>query len=207
MGKSIKYYKDASNLNNYYAKNNLGIIYKNGIANEVTKNMAAAREYFQDAIRIKNDPFVIINLVKIFLFEESSENNIDQAIKLLFKSLNLCFFKLNELLLLALVKKIRMKYGNFVPDFYIFNEELKTVLDIPNDLSYNIFNIIKSMKLNDIIAFNQSWIFYQNYEILFDDKYEPIEKQLFESQKHIQISQEKQKLNNITKSFYDGFKL
>ena len=37
MNKSIKHYKYASSLNDFYSKNNLGVIYKNGI-DEIRKN-------------------------------------------------------------------------------------------------------------------------------------------------------------------------
>ncbi|KAK8837256.1 hypothetical protein M9Y10_036686 [Tritrichomonas musculus] len=47
INKSIKYYKDLSNLNNEHAKNNLGVIYKNGFEN-INKNILLAKEYFKE---------------------------------------------------------------------------------------------------------------------------------------------------------------
>ena len=51
--KSIHYYKSISSFNNKYAKNNLGIIYKNGFNDIIKQNIGLAKEYFNEAIRQK----------------------------------------------------------------------------------------------------------------------------------------------------------
>ncbi|KAK8835022.1 hypothetical protein M9Y10_031760 [Tritrichomonas musculus] len=52
---SLHFYKEASSFNNQYATNNLGIIYKNGIENEIEPRLGSSIDYFEEAIRQEND--------------------------------------------------------------------------------------------------------------------------------------------------------
>lgn len=69
--KAVHLYKEVSCFNNSHAKNNLGVIYKNGIGN-IEKRVFLAKEYFQEAIKKKNDHLSMLNLANIYLDEEES---------------------------------------------------------------------------------------------------------------------------------------
>ena len=83
---SISLYKKLSSLNNQYAKNNLGIIYKNGYGEEISKNVNNAIVYFEEAISQKNDYLSMYNLAHIYLFSETVKHDINKSIDLLIKS-------------------------------------------------------------------------------------------------------------------------
>ena len=63
--KAIAYYKEASNVNDFYAKNNLGIIYKNGFSDEISPNIQPSIEYFQESIRLDETS---ISIYHMFIF-------------------------------------------------------------------------------------------------------------------------------------------
>ena len=63
------------------AKNNLGIIYKNGEG--CKQNIYQAIEYFEEAIRQKNDQFSRYNLSRIYYFGIGIDKNIEKSFKLI----------------------------------------------------------------------------------------------------------------------------
>lgn len=136
INQSIIYYREASSFNIPYAKNNLGIIYKNGFGTEVKANIGKAMEYFEDAIKIGNDSIAKYNLANIYLYDI---NDINKSIDLLIDSYNECSRSI-ILLSLALIKK----HG--------FNLEIiqqEENIRIPNKLFTAIKNIItRSNMLN-----------------------------------------------------------
>lgn len=72
---AIKYYKDASTLNDQYSKNNIRIIYKYSLNDEIKKNIATSIEYFSEAIKWKNDALSIHNLLNIFIYDATSKDD------------------------------------------------------------------------------------------------------------------------------------
>ena len=105
INEAIKYYKEASNLNNVYAKNNLGVIYKKGFDTVIEKNLGGAIEYFQEGIHQKNDIICMYNLAHKYFYDEPNENSLDQSIDLLIKSSNHYLPYSIGLLCLAIIKK------------------------------------------------------------------------------------------------------
>ena len=86
---AIHYYKEASSFNNEYAKNNLGILYKNGFGEKIKKNISNAIEFFEEAIRQKNDYISMYNLAHIYIYDETLEQkDINKQIQLLIESSN-----------------------------------------------------------------------------------------------------------------------
>ena len=57
--KVIFLYKEVANINNQFAKNNLGVIFKNGV--DINKNVFLAKEYFKEAIYQKKKKRLFIN--------------------------------------------------------------------------------------------------------------------------------------------------
>ena len=62
---AIHYYKEGSSFNNEYAKNNFGVNIKNGFYDKIQPKIGLAIEYFEEAIRQKNDPVTMFNLSNI----------------------------------------------------------------------------------------------------------------------------------------------
>ena len=103
--KSIHHYKDASNFDNQFAKNNLGIIYKHGIGEEIPQNIPYAIEYFEEAIRQKNDKLSMYNLSHIYIYEYQTNDNINESIQLLIDSSKQDLIPSDVLLCIAMIKK------------------------------------------------------------------------------------------------------
>ena len=103
---SLHFYKEASSFNNQYAKNNLGIIYKNGIENEIEPRLGSSIDYFEEAIRQENDKASMYNLAHLYFYEESINHNYDKSIDLLIQSFNKEFVPSLELLSIILFIKI-----------------------------------------------------------------------------------------------------
>ena len=82
---AIHYYKERSSLNDNYAKNNLGVIYKNGFYDEIRPKLGWSIEYFKEAIRQKNDKVSMYNLSNIYMYDDRINNDINKSIELLFK--------------------------------------------------------------------------------------------------------------------------
>ncbi|KAK8884689.1 hypothetical protein M9Y10_043808 [Tritrichomonas musculus] len=85
---AVHYYKEASSLNNRYAKNNLGIIYRHGYGS-IEGRAGNAAVYFEEAIRQKNDCLSMYNLAHICMYDETIKQDLDKSINLLVRSSNL----------------------------------------------------------------------------------------------------------------------
>lgn len=82
VNEAIRLYKEASCFNIYEAKNNLGVIYKEGYGN-VEKNISLAKEYFKEGIQNGDDFCSIYNYVNLLLDEDESIDNIVESINML----------------------------------------------------------------------------------------------------------------------------
>lgn len=89
--KAIHYYKEASSFNDNFAKNNLGIIYLKGFGDEIAPNIGLSIEYFEEAIRQKDDAVAMYNRSYIYMFIQSNNDNLNKSIDLLTKSFILGF--------------------------------------------------------------------------------------------------------------------
>ena len=118
-------YKEASSFNNNYAKNNLGILHKNGFENQIKKNWANAEVYFKEAIKQKNDEVTKYNLSHIYIYEDVKDK-FNESIQYLSESTEQGFEYSKSLLLIILFKK----YGN-------------DISNIMKELSKNIKNVDK----------------------------------------------------------------
>ena len=192
--KAIKYFKEGSSFNHQYSKNNLGILFKNFKRNEI------AIEYFEEAIRQKNDKISMYNLGHIYFYGKFVKKNIDKSIELFIKSSNLGFYPSKLLLSLALVKKISpintqiisketIKYGNN-------NEEL----------NHDIFLIILNTKICDDLYFSQIYKHYEYIEFMYDiyRNIVPFSYYMRPVQKN-ENNDHKSSRKNLTNDFYEGF--
>ena len=190
MKMSIHHYKEASSFNSNYAKNNLGIIYKNGI-DGIHKNIGLAITYFDEAIRQKNDIVAMYNLAHIYIFEDKSNERINESIQLLLKSLIQGFQPSAILLLIAFA----IEQG--------FNE---------NDVNINqdllLERIIKHKKLeikinNNKINFREWYQEYKNIDFIYNFKEEIIKTSVIFEKNDVQPNNSN--CHNITSEFYEGF--
>ena len=191
--RAIHFYKEASSFNFNYAKNNLGIIYKNGFFPEISKNINTAKIYFKEAIKQKNDMVSMYNLAHVYFYEEHTDKSISKSIKLLIRSSELGFASALELLSLLLVNKW---------DYYKENikNELKNNIDISNELLSKIRIIFQQNKLNNPICYESFYNKFENIDFLYD----PATK----TQISKKLSMEKTTPKpNITIEFYNGFGL
>lgn len=112
--KAIHYYKEASSFNDNFAKNNLGIIYLKGFGDEIAPNIGLSIEYFEEAIRQKDDSVAMYNRSNIYMFIQSNNDNLNKSIDLLTKSFILGFKASIFLLCLVLVKKCSVENESII---------------------------------------------------------------------------------------------
>lgn len=192
IDEAIHYYKEAISFKIQYAKNNIGIIYKNGY-DKIKRNIYAAQEYLGEAIREKNDYLSMYNLAHIFLYDEQYQN-IDKSIELLCKSSKQFFHSL-ILLGIALVKK----YGN---DSEAIQFKIKELIGKSNDLSTKIFYIIKYLELFNYLFFECLYELYKKMDFLYDLFFQPVLSSEINKKK---IIEKNPNLKNISDEFYNGF--
>ena len=112
--KAISNYLESSSFNFAFAKNNLGIIHKNGFGDEIPKNIANAFVYFREAINQKNDIVAMYNLAHCYLHDDPPDKNINEAINLLIRSHNQGFYVSSILLSFILIKRSLNNYLFFL---------------------------------------------------------------------------------------------
>lgn len=192
INRSIRYYKEASSFNIQYAKNNLGIIYKNGFGNEIEANTQNAIIFFEEAIKNNDDSISKFNLANIYLYDE---NDIDKSINLLIDSCNECFHSF-ILLSLALVKK---------HDFNLEAIQQEEKIKKSNYLFHKIMDIIYQRNLLDKFSFK---IFYEGYrkiDFLYNATgYYFYSFDLYDAEKDKNIHKNPN-LKDISSIFYEGF--
>ncbi|KAK8896631.1 hypothetical protein M9Y10_014543 [Tritrichomonas musculus] len=118
--KAISLYKEVSCFDNQYAKNNLGVIYKNS---DFNKKYIWAKTFFNEAIKLKRDKLAMFNLSNMLLDEEENSSNISNEyqqhqniIKLLIESSFMNFIPSQILLLFLLIKKHGLLNLNIIQD-------------------------------------------------------------------------------------------
>ncbi|KAK8897365.1 hypothetical protein M9Y10_015309 [Tritrichomonas musculus] len=194
--KSIKLYKEASSFNYQYAKNNLGIIYKNGYGDEISKNIEWATIYFEEAIKQSNDKISMYNLSHIYIYDESSTpENIEKSIDLLIDSSNKGFDTSKLLLCLMLIKK----YGSNLVDI---KNELKLNKKCSDELISSIIQFINSEKLNDQIIFEDTYQQLKKIDFVYNAFLDVLPSIDLNRQ---QLDNENKNESDINSNFLNGF--
>lgn len=202
MPKAISYYKEASSLNNAYAKNNLGIIYKNGFGNEVSKNVSLAIVYFNEAVQKTDNSLSKFNLASIYIYEQAFQN-IDLAIDYL---LDLYVFNVKpfrELLCIALLLQNRC-------DLKVINNYLQKYSNKQIDshkITNSLNNIIIMYGLNVASSFVKFFDYYRDIDFVFDHL---LNMKISKSVLYHHINQDQQvnsKIPPINSLFYEGFSI
>ncbi|KAK8872009.1 hypothetical protein M9Y10_007763 [Tritrichomonas musculus] len=194
---AIKYYKESSSFNNQYAKNNLGIIYKNGYGKEIKENKGLAIEYFKEAIRHKNDYLSKYNLAHLYFYDESYKQDINGTIKLLVES-SRSFQNSMVLLCLLLIKQ----FGN---DLTTIEQKIKEHTENKNAIK--IINAI--IYLNDLMNKKSFDLLYESYkkmDFLYNIGMKPILSSSIENA-GVKSIPKCSKAKNISELFYEGFGL
>ena len=188
--KAIHYYKEASSFNNQYAKNNLGVIYKNGL-DDSKKGIGPAKEYFEEAIRQKNDALSKFNLSNVLLDERPEKRDYTKINKLLIESY---LQGLDESLVLLCFSLIQ-KYENI--NYQIIKNEIKEYCEEPTDLDLVIYQFYEINSPEDYQKIRETNLVYIMHKILTLEELE-------RSREH-QESTEASNLKDINSKFYEGF--
>ena len=192
--KAIHLYQKVSSFDNKYAKNNLGVIYKNGF-DEIDTNIDFAKICFNEAIQLDNDAISMYNLANIlYNEEEKSGRNHDEYIKLLVKSSE--GFD-QSLLFLCL---ILMKKHNFL-DLNIIEKEINKTSELSKKIlntyyDYNLYSLKKEKLEYFFQLCRKSDYVYVDFSIVsFIDLIED----------DVNKKMQKQNLKLIDENFYQGF--
>ena len=192
---AIHYYKEGSSFNDKYAKNNLAIIYKMGYKDKIPARTMNAIEYLKEAIHKKNDILAKYNLANIYIYDETIRDKIDDAIELLFNSIE--FPHSYILLFIALLKK----YG------FKLNEIEKHITELNNKNPKSTLPPISDDLCR--LGLNNDSTYKILYEIFKDDYlvYDPLHKIVCFSDFLMQNNKKGNQINvpNITNEFYEGF--
>ncbi|KAK8883485.1 hypothetical protein M9Y10_042577 [Tritrichomonas musculus] len=188
---SIHCYKEASSFNHFYAKNNLGIIYKHGFGAEIQPNIVLAIEYFNEAIHKSNDMICMYNLAHLY-FYENKEND---AIDLLIQSCKLGFHPSKYLLILSLIKKFQNRID-------VFMKELEELIDKSSKLFSDIYQLFINHHFDDILSYNVFYQYFKKIDYLYDHL-----GLVIMSTELKEREQEKPKYKNINSEFYIGFEI
>lgn len=201
--KSIVFYKEASSLNNQFAKNNLGVIYENGYGEKIPQQLGNAVELFKEAIK-KNNYLSFYNLAHLYLYKNPNDDNIMKAINLLLSMLKISsWIKPTFLLYIALALKCDYKYENIDKEIADICEKIlksnesisiltgfKTVFQIVGPQYFkNNYQIYKTIDL----------IYYIDYEELNNSEFY-LKYDVLKNEKEI-----KPYIADINYNFYDGF--
>ena len=197
--KAIHYYKNASSFNCQYAKNNLGILYEFGFGNEIPKKTGLAIEYFNEAIKQKNDPIAMFNLAQFYLFKDNTNNNnLDKSIELLIKS-SIQGFK-NSKYLLSFV--LLSKYNN---DIVKLKNEIIKYTNETSKLPFEICKIISELNLSlyyDLLIQKYREVYY-----LYDANFNIFLGSEIIGQKKIETPNTNTNIIEINDLFYEGLGL
>ena len=188
---AIHYYKEASSFNFQYAKNNLGIIYKNGFGDEIPKNIGLAKEYFNEAVNKSNDYLSMFNLAKIYIFDEPNEKYHKKIIELLTNSFSLGF-----------------KHSIFLLSSYLFKKYgldlSKISAAVPTKFRNEVINIIQYKILADK-NIDDTFRFYQNTDYIYDKLLDFTELTDIKHKNNRGVHKRNKYIKDINKEFYDGF--
>ena len=212
--KAISLYKEVSSLNNQYAKNNLGVIYKKGF-NENEKDVGRAIEYFKEAIRQKNDVISKYNLANVYLdIEDKNSENYKKSLSLLLESIEQGLSISQNLLCVLFIhkygyidfeteRKSRYYDGSYTT-FEIIEKELNVSSKESIELSVKICNQFEKMLENELknFSFEEIFDFYRNADLIYTNE-QVVSTTNFDDKPLINI--EVGSIKNINELFYEGF--
>ena len=194
---AIKYYKEASSFNNSKAKNNLGIIYKNGYKDKVKARIGDAIIYFKEAIRQKNDVVAMYNLAHLYAYNERMDDKINESIELLIKSSN-SFIHSMLLLFLLLIKQFGFDMNT------IKNQLDKYQSSIPDFSSY-VSKAMYELDLFDRRKFENYYEKYSKFDFLYNINEKPFPSFDLEFIGNLEEQPTNTKAKDISNLFYEGF--
>ena len=194
---SIHLYKETSSLNYPYSKNNLGVIYQNGIANEVPKDLIKAKIFFKEAIEQKNNEVAMYNLAHLYIFEEYSEETFNKSIQLLIKSLDKGFSPAKQFLLLILIKK----YGT---NFSDINKKLSSFMNNPHILVNSFKKAVEDQLLYCKQTFEEVYQKEKSIYYIYNQSLDIIRTDDLEKERNNKEIKNDKKQNNINSDFYNG---
>ena len=199
INKAIHYYKEASSLNDEYAKNNLGVLNKNGFGENYKKNVGMAIQYFEEAIK-QNNEVAMYNLAHMYLYDDSFETNNDnkKIFELLIESSNRGFPPSIVLLCLALVKKFGFDLNNI-------KIELEKFTGKKSNLLFLVCNMIKDKQLDNRLIFDIQFQRYKKIDFVFNHLKFCFISDILLNQKSDQNHKEDLKKKNLSQAFYEGF--
>ena len=183
-------------INDQFAKNNLGVIYKNGFGNKIKKNLELSKEYFNEAIRQKDDFISMFNLSNIYL----DENDIYKSICLLIKSSDKEFIP-SKIVLFYLISNglLFVDQQSIVNELQKFNKEW-------NIYALKIFKWYKEIGkylFNDLNSFKNAYKYFRENDVLYLNGYF-IFSDIFNKNLNKDIGSIN-KAQAITTDFYEGF--
>ncbi|KAK8880742.1 hypothetical protein M9Y10_003429 [Tritrichomonas musculus] len=188
INQAVRFYKEASSFNNQYAKNNLGIIFRD---NEFKKDIGLAIEYFKEAIKQQDDVLAKFNLAHIYIYEEAVKKDFDEILELLISSNE--FYCSKILLCIFLVKQ--------------FGFDLSTIKDVvdkkSSKLSTDIYQTIYKYKLYNSLELNSLNHKFENLRIVYDYLFNIC---IYDRSYFIKY-EIKQKACDINSLFYEGLDL
>lgn len=194
--KAINFYKEASSFNDQFEKNNLGVIYKKGFGNKIKKNIELSKEYFNEAIRQKDDFISMFNLSNIYLDEDDN----CKSVELLIKSSNKGFIPSKIVLFYLLSNDLKcVDQQSIKNEIQRFNKEW----NIYAQKIYKWYKEIGQYLFNDIDSFRKAYKYFRENDILYLNGYfifsDIFDKNANRNINHINLVKE------ITNDFYDGF--
>ncbi|KAK8894562.1 hypothetical protein M9Y10_022997 [Tritrichomonas musculus] len=193
---AVHYLKEASSFNNQFAKNNLGILYKHGFEPDVTQRIGQAIEYFEEAIRQKDDYLSMYNLSHIYFYDQTIKQNFN-PLDLLIKSSR----KFNESFVLLCLLLIH-KFGS---DIEQIRAELERREDESNCLFSQVISYIKKHNLFDQKAFDRLYNIYRERDYLYNVVNEPILTSEIRQKDKKTNKPKYPNMKEISQEFYEGF--
>ncbi|KAK8835991.1 hypothetical protein M9Y10_040188 [Tritrichomonas musculus] len=198
MFKAFHLYKEVSSFYNNFAKNNLGVIIKNG-CKDIKKNIALAKEYFNEAIKQKNDPLSMYNLSNILLDERNSDPNLKSPIELLVLSASQMFYP--SIILLCHV--LKSEHGSI--NIEIFKNEFKKYNHENEKIAEFIYFRFELFKSNILYADTYEYLYkvFRKNDFLYGTNGVIAFQKLDEIQQYEEMDS-KQNYKNINEEFYNG---
>ncbi|KAK8892308.1 hypothetical protein M9Y10_029533 [Tritrichomonas musculus] len=193
---AIHLYKEASSFNNQYAKNNLGIIYKNG-CDEIQQNSGKAIEYFREAIHQKNDILSMYNLAHLYIYDEEIKLDFSRTVGLLIKSAN-NFHHSMVLLCLLLIKHCGF-------DIEIIKQKINEHINHNNDFTAKLCQMISGLELFNTTNFDFLYESYRKKVFLYNILLAPIPSTDLQNIDGNDIRQKYSNIKDISSEFYNGF--
>ena len=195
--KIIHLYKEASCFNDQYAKNNLGVIYKNGISG-INKNLSLAKEYFKEAVAQKNDAVSMFNLSNLLLNEEQETKDYKKVIELLIGSSHQGLEESLQLLAFILIEKLKsICYDTIINELNAYGQQ-------SNNLVIRLFQMCKIFLHENEESFQKMYQNIRKTNLIYI-KHKIYTLNEVEKARYSHVLSQKSNLKDIDEYFYEGF--